>query len=288
MATLQEKNNAHIFTITTELDPPKSASSHKTEEQVQKISSYIDAVNIADCPMAKLRMSPIALSSIIHHKYNVESIFHLTCRDRNVLGLQAELLGAYALGVRNILTLTGDPPTIGDHPNAKGVFEVDSTGLIEIAATLNKGVDLEGHPLEEATNFYIGTTANPGADDLDKEIKRLEGKKKAGAKFIQTQPVYDIKETERFLEAAKTLDLPILLGIVPLKSFKMATYFNDNVPGVHVPPSILKAMENGNRDTGLQIAREISFALKELGADGIHLMPVNDIDAIPFIVEGLR
>lgn len=288
MATLQEKNNAHIFTITTELDPPKSASSHKTEEQVQKISSYIDAVNIADCPMAKLRMSPIALSSIIQHKYNVESIFHLTCRDRNVLGLQAELLGAYALGVRNILTLTGDPPTIGDHPNAKGVFEVDSTGLIEIAATLNKGVDLEGHPLEEATNFYIGTTANPGADDLDQEIRRLEGKKKAGAKFIQTQPVYDIKETERFLEAAKTLDLPILLGIVPLKSFKMATYFNNNVPGVHVPPSILKAMENGNRDTGLQIAREISFALKELGADGIHLMPVNDIDAIPFIVEGLR
>lgn len=288
MATLQEKNSAHIFTITTELDPPKSASSHKTEEQVQKISSYIDAVNIADCPMAKLRMSPIALSSIIQHKYNVESIFHLTCRDRNVLGLQAELLGAYALGVRNILTLTGDPPTIGDHPNAKGIFEVDSTGLIKIANTLNQGVDLEGHPLEEATNFYIGTTANPGADDLDQEIKRLEGKKKAGARFIQTQPVYDIKETERFLEAAKGLDLPILLGIVPLKSFKMATYFNNNVPGVHVPPSILKAMENGNRDTGLTIAREMAFALKEIGATGIHLMPVNDIDAIPTIVEGLR
>ena len=141
MSTLKEKHNQHIFTITTELDPPKSASSSVTEAQVVKVAPYVDAVNIADCPMAKMRMSPIALSSIIQSRYQVESIFHLTCRDRNVIGLQAELLGAYALGVHNILTLTGDPPSIGDHPDAKGVFEVDSTGLIEIAEALNISVN---------------------------------------------------------------------------------------------------------------------------------------------------
>ena len=169
MTTLRAKNKNHIFTITAELDPPKSASSEITEKQVAEIADYVDAVNIADCPMAKLRMSPIALSSIIQQKYCVESIFHLTCRDRNTIGLQAELLGAYALGVHNILTLTGDPPSIGDHPDATGVFDVDSTGLIEIARRLNEGHDLKGNPLGAATNFYIGTTANPGADDLDKD-----------------------------------------------------------------------------------------------------------------------
>ena len=155
MSTLKEKNQNHIFTITTELDPPKSASSAITEEQAQKVAPYVDAVNIADCPMAKMRMSPIALSCIIQQKYQVESIFHLTCRDRNVIGLQAELLGAAALGVHNILTLTGDPPKIGDHPNAKGVFEIDSTGLIQIASCLNSGHDIEGHDLGAATDFFI-------------------------------------------------------------------------------------------------------------------------------------
>ena len=264
MSTLKEKNQNHIFTITTELDPPKSASSAITEEQAQKVAPYVDAVNIADCPMAKMRMSPIALSCIIQQKYQVESIFHLTCRDRNVIGLQAELLGAAALGVHNILTLTGDPPKIGDHPNAKGVFEIDSTGLIQIASCLNSGHDIEGHDLGAATDFYIGTTGNPGTDDLDAEIKRLEGKKKAGAQFIQTQPIYDIKQAEDFLACAKDLDLPILFGIVPLKSFKMANYLNDKVPGITIPAKVLSQMETGGRETGLAISKEIVTALREI------------------------
>lgn len=288
MTSLKEKHENRIFTVTAELDPPKSASAEVTERQVEEIAPYVDAVNIADCPMAKLRMSPIALSSIIQHKYNVESIFHLTCRDRNVLGLQAELLGAYALGVHNILTLTGDPPSIGDHKNAKGVFEVDSTGLIEIARTLNEGKDLMGNKLNKPTDFYIGTTANPGTPDLDAEIRRLEGKKKAGVKFIQTQPVYDIKQAESFLEAAKDLDLPILFGIVPLKSAKMAHYFNNNVPGITVPHPIVEAMEKGGRETGLKLARELVTALHELPVSGVHLMPVNDIPAVSYIADGLR
>lgn len=287
MTTLKEKNQQHLFTITTELDPPKSASSAPTEADVVKVASYVDAVNIADCPTARLRMSPIALSSIIQSKYNVESIFHLTCRDRNVIGLQAELLGAYALGVRNILTLTGDPTTLGDHPNAKGVFEVDSTGLIEIARSLNEGHDLTGHELGEPTDFYIGTTAGVG-EDIEKEVRRLEGKKKAGAQFVQTQPIYDLSQAEEFLKAAKGLDLPILFGIVPLKSWKMANYLNTKVPGIYIPPKVMKAMEEGGRETGLALSRELVQGLMEMGAAGAHLMPVKDMDAVPIIVKGLR
>lgn len=284
MTTLKEKNQNHQFTITVELDPPKSASSAKTEAEIVKIAKYIDAVNIADCPMAKLRMSPIALSSIIQQKYQVESIFHLTCRDRNIIGLQAELLGAAALGVKNILTLTGDAPSIGDHPSAKGVFEVDSNGLIEIASTLNRGYDMSGNKLEAPSNFYIGTTANPNAKDIDTELKRLEAKRNAGAQFAQTQPIYDIRKAEEFIQCAKLIGIPILLGVVPLKSLKMANYFNMNVPGVHIPANILKIMEKGGRETGLQIAKDTVSALKEFHADGVHLMPVNDVEAVPYIV----
>lgn len=284
MSTLKNKNAHNQFAITVELDPPKSASSTKTEKDIQKIASVVDAVNIADCPMARLRMSPIALASIIQQRYCVESIFHLTCRDRNIIGLQAELLGAAALGVHNILTLTGDPTDIGDHPHAQGVFEIDSNGLIEIAHTLNHGYDMNGHELDSSTDFYIGTTANPGADDLDKELKRLESKKLKGAQFVQTQPIYEIKKAEEFLSGAKEIGLPVLFGIVPLKSIKMALYFNNNVPGVHVPQSILNIMEKGNRDTGLAIAKDLANSLRDIHSDGAHIMPVNDIDAVPYII----
>ena len=131
-------------------------------------------------------------------------------------------------------------------------------------------------------------TANPGADDLDKEILRLEGKKKAGAQFIQTQPVYEISQAEKFLSNAKDLDLPILFGIVPLKSFKMANYLNDKVPGISIPQRILKEMETGNRETGLKLASELVQGLKDIGTDGVHLMPVNDVDAVPVIVKNLK
>lgn len=285
MNLLKEKIEAHQFVVTVELDPPKSASPAKTESEIIKIAHYIDAVNVADCPMAKLRMSPIALASIIQRKYKVESIFHLTCHDRNVIGLQAELLGAAALGVHNILTLTGDAPSIGDHPAAKGVFEVDSSGLVEIAHTLTLGYDMAGNQLEVPADFYIGTTANPDAPDIDQELKRLEKKKKAGAQFAQTQPIYEINRAEEFLKGTKEIGLPVLFGIVPLKSAKMARYFNTNVPGVHVPDSIVNAMEYGGRETGLRIAKDTITALKELQSDGAHLMPVNDIDAALYILQ---
>ena len=238
--------------------------------------------------MAKMRMSPIALAHLIKFRENIDTIFHLTCRDRNVIGLQAELLGAAALGVHNILTLTGDKPSSGDHPDAKAVFEVDSQGLLTIAGLLNKGRDLAGNELDEPTDFYIGTTGNPGADDLDAEYDKLAHRVELGANFVQTQPIYDLEKAARFIEKVKPLGIPVMLGLIPLKSFKMANYLNDKVPGIFIPSPVLHAMEKGGRETGLKISRELVEGLKEIGAAGAHVMPVNDVDAVKYIAEGLR
>lgn len=285
MLTLREKHQRRQFTVTVELDPPKSASPLKTQKEAVQLIGWADAVNIADCPMAKLRMSPIALAHIIQMDYHLETIFHLTCRDRNLIGLQAELLGASALGVHNILTLTGDPPSAGDHPDAKPVFETDSTGLIEIARTLNGGHDMAGNELDQPTQFYIGTTGNPAAADLDAELRRLEGKKNAGAQFVQTQPVYDLRQAEAYLEGTRELGLPVLFGVLPLKSHKMALYLHDKVPGITIPKALQDAMAEGGRETGLAIAADLVRGLRDLGTAGVHLLPINDVPAVEAIAR---
>ena len=218
--TLREKHQQGQFTITVELDPPKSSSAEKTFEQAARLKGKVDAINIADSPMSKMRMSPISLSYLLQHNKEIETIFHLTCRDRNIIGLQSELLGAAALGVHNILTLTGDKPDNGDHPFAQSVFEVDCMGLLNIAKTLNAGKDLAGNDLDAPTNFYIGATGNPGAPDLEIERQKLAAKIQNGAHFVQTQPIYDLEQAKRYIDKMSEFDVPIMLGLIPLKSFK--------------------------------------------------------------------
>ncbi|WP_307986705.1 methylenetetrahydrofolate reductase [uncultured Veillonella sp.] len=284
VTSLREKHQAGQFTITVELDPPKSASVNKTFKEAAQLLDKVDAINIADCPMAKLRMSPIALAHLIKFRAQIDTIFHLTCRDRNILGLQAELLGAAALGVNNILTLTGDEPSRDDHPDAKPVFEVDSIGLLKIANTLNNGFDLAGNPLDESTNFYIGTTGNPGADDLDAEKAKIIRKIEAGANFIQTQPIYDLEKAKRFVDMVEPLGLPVMLGLIPLKSFKMATYLHTKVPGISLTDDILNRMEKGGKEAGLEIALETLLAIKQI-AHGVHIMPLNDIQTVLYLID---
>ncbi|WP_276757001.1 methylenetetrahydrofolate reductase [Veillonella seminalis] len=284
VTSLREKHQAGQFTITVELDPPKSASVNKTFKEAAQLLDKVDAINIADCPMAKLRMSPIALAHLIKFRAQIDTIFHLSCRDRNILGLQAELLGAAALGVNNILTLTGDEPSRGDHPDAKPVFEVDSIGLLKIANTLNNGFDLAGNPLDESTNFYIGTTGNPGADDLDAEKAKIIRKIEAGANFIQTQPIYDLEKAKRFVDMVEPLGLPVMLGLIPLKSFKMATYLHTKVPGISLTDDILNRMEKGGKEAGLEIALETLLAIKQI-AHGVHIMPLNDIQTVLYLID---
>lgn len=214
---LQEKLARKEFVVTMEVDPPRGADPWPVFTAIHDLADQLTAVNIADSPTAKLRMSPIALASLVQDRLRLETIFHLTCRDRNLLGLQAELLGAYALGVRNILTLTGDDPKLGDHPEASGIFDVDSKGLAQMAARLNQGQDYYGRALDNATDFFIGAVANPGTEDVSREAARVQEKIAHGVQFFQTQPVYSLEQVERFSIAANT-DVPFIYGIMPLKS----------------------------------------------------------------------
>ncbi len=277
--TLKEKLQSGKFTVTVELDPPKSSEASKTINEATRLIGSVDAINIADSPMANMRMSPIALSHIIQTEVGIETIFHLTCRDRNIIGLQSELLGAAALGVTNILTLTGDQPERGDHPQATGIFETDSTGLITLAQNLNRGLDSTGHRLDSPAHFFIGTAANPAADNRELELKKLSAKIKAGASFIQTQPIYDLEIAERFMNEIRHLPIYVLMGILPLKSYKMAQYLHEKVPGITIPQPIMAEMEHGGKAAGIAIARRIIQNLKQT-AHGIHIMPLNDIETV--------
>ena len=280
---LREKLAANNFVVTVELDPPKTLNLDKILREVNcdNFRKAVDAVNVTDCPLAKLRMSPIALSHIIQEKIGLEAIFHITCRDRNLLGLQAELLGAFALGVRNILALTGDPPEVGDYIMATGVYDVDSIGLVKMVNRLNNGHEFGEHELKDKTDFFIGVAVNPAAQDLTKEIKRFEEKVSAGANFIQTQPIYDIGLLERFLKLTAHINIPKIIGIMPLKSYKMVEYLNNNLPGIFVPSGVKERMRGMDVEEGIKISREhISEIRKFKEAAGIHIFPLRDMDLV--------
>lgn len=280
---LREKLAVKKFVVTVELDPPKNLNLSKILSEVNddNFRKVVDAVNVTDCPMAKLRMGPIALSHIIQEKIGLEAIFHITCRDRNLLGLQAELLGASALGVKNILALTGDPPEMGDYAMATGVYDVDSTGLVEMLNKLNNGYEYGGNELKDKTDFFIGIAVNPTAQDLTKEIKRFEGKVSAGANFIQTQPIYDIRLLERFLKLTSHINMPKIIGIMPLKSYKMVEYLNNNLPGIFVPPGVKERMRRKDVEEGVKISRElISKIGKFKEVAGIHIFPLRDMNLV--------
>lgn len=285
MTSFKEKLKLRKFCVTVELDPPKGANIDKTINEAKMIRGVVDAVNIADSPMANMRMTPIALAHVVKRDAGLDTIFHLTCRDRNIIGLQAELLGAAALGVENILAITGDPPSRGDHPQARGIFEIDSTGLVGLANTLNHQKDYMGNDLEKPTDFNIGVAVNPAAQDLDREIEKLERKVEKGAAFVQTQPIYDLDIVEKFMKKVDHLDIPILIGILPLRSYKMAKYLSDKVPGIYVPGSLIEAMRLKGKRAGIESAR---FLIKNLlgVASGIHIMPLNDMKMVLTLLEG--
>lgn len=287
---LREKLAHGEFVITMEVDPPRGADPWPVFMAVHDLSKDLTAVNIADSPTAKLRMSPIALAHLVQDRLNLESVFHLTCRDRNMMGLQAELLGAYALGVRNILTLTGDSPALGDHPDATGVFDVDSRGLAKMAANLNAGKDYYGRELDNATDFFIGAVANPAMDDIEKEVTKVREKIENGVNFFQTQPVYSIEQVERFEREVQRqipgCKIPFIYGIMPVKSIKQAQYLNNNVPGVHVPDEMIAVLERDGAAGGMQYLLHLVQELKPHVA-GIHIFPMRDYGLAKQIIEVL-
>ena len=260
---LAAKLAAGDFVRLVELTPPRGPQTGRIVSRARALrEAGIDGVNIPDGPRASARMSALATAVCIEREAGIEAVLHYTCRDRNLVGMQADLLGAQALGLRNLLLVTGDPPKLGDYPDATAVFDVDSIGLTHMVRRLNLGLDLGGSPIGSATSFLFGVGVNPGAENLDYEMKRFRYKVEAGAEYAVTQPVFDVTILERFLARISDLDIPVIAGIWPLLSYRNAEFMNNEVPGASVPDEILDRMRAADeagrgREEGLTIAREI-------------------------------
>jgi homocysteine S-methyltransferase len=268
------------FVISVEIDPPKGLDPAKSLDGARLMKDAgVHIINIADGPRASARMSPMVLATLMERNVGIETLLHYCCRDRNLLGMQADLIGANAIGLRNVLIITGDPPKLGDYPSATAVFDVDSIGLVRIVKNLNQGLDLAGNPLGAATRFAIGVGANPGAQDLDTEVRRFDEKEAAGADFVLTQPVYEASLLENFLELTRDSKIPVLVGLLPLSSYKNAEFLHNEVPGMQIPESIREQMRKAPageeaRELGVQIAREALAACKSLPrVRGAYVMP---------------
>ena len=249
------------------------------------LSRYVDAFNITDSHAARMAMAPMAVSHILLD-HGVEPIMQITSRDRNRIAIQADLLGAWALGVRNIAFMGGDPPKNGDHPDAKGVFDVASAAIIRAAGAMSGGTDMAGNPLDGSPDFCIGAVVNPGAENLDAEIERMVEKRDAGATFFQTQAVYDPGAFERFVKRVESLDVRLLAGIIPVKSPKMAAYMNEHVPGIDVPDALIRKLADSSdrAATSSEMAAAVISEIRPM-CRGVHVMAIGWEDKVPGILE---
>ncbi|MBO0721714.1 MAG: bifunctional homocysteine S-methyltransferase/methylenetetrahydrofolate reductase [Blastocatellia bacterium] len=263
------------FVTSVEIVPPKGCDPTKMLEGVRSLKDAgVDAVNVPDGPRAQSRMGALAVSLIIEQQLGIEAVTHYACRDRNLLGMFSDLLGAAALGLHNFLLVTGDPPKMGPYPDATAVFDIDSIGLTNLVNRLNHGIDPGGNPIGRPTAFVIGVGVNPGALDLDNEIRRFEWKVEAGAEFAITQPVFDVGQLKKFLKRIERCRIPIIPGIWPLTSFHNAEFLNNEVPGVSLPEKILERM---------RLAPDGPAALKE----GVKIAQEMLLEALPY-VQGVQ
>jgi 5,10-methylenetetrahydrofolate reductase len=258
------------FVVSVELAPPRGFQTQPLIEQARNLKLHgVDLVNVPDSPRASARMSALSTAFLVEQQSGVETILHYAGRNRTLIAMQSDLLGAHAMGVRNVLLVTGDPPKVGDYPDATAMPEVDSIGLANVVSSLNAGSDIGGQPIGNPTAFHIGVAVNPGALNLDEELRRFAYKVKAGAEFAITQPVFDAAELRVFLERVREHGIPILAGIMPLESARHAEFMANEVPGVHVPDAVLERMRRADADgravdEGLAIAREIASEIRPL------------------------
>ncbi|HEU4767284.1 MAG TPA: bifunctional homocysteine S-methyltransferase/methylenetetrahydrofolate reductase [Pyrinomonadaceae bacterium] len=259
------------FVTSVEVLPPKGVDAKKTLDSIRLLKDAgVDGVNIPDGARAQSRMSALATAVLVEQQIGIETVLHYCCRDRNLLGMMSDLLGAAALGLRNLLVITGDPPKMGPYPDATAVFDIDSIGLTNMVNKLNHGLDLGNNPIGEPTSFCVGVGVNPGAINLDEEIKRFEWKVEAGAQYAITQPVFDTDQLRDFLRRIEHVRIPIIAGIWPLVSYRNAEFLHNEVPGVRVTPSIMERMRNAaaiskeaGREEGLRIARESLMEVRD-------------------------
>ena len=284
-SSLHKKLHSGNFVFTAETTPPDASDKEVLLKKIEPLKDIADAINVTDSHGSKMSLSSLAAArKLIDH--NIEPIMQLTARDRNRIALQGDMLGAWVLGVKNIIFMGGDPPQRGDHPEAKPVFDITTNEIIRAAANLNGGNDLQSNALRGKTEFYIGAVVNPGADDLDTEIHKLEMKVAAGARFFQTQAIFDVASFAEFLKKVEHLSITLLAGIMPIKSVKMANYMNENIPGIDVPEHIVHRIGQTNDliEVNLEICSEIIEALRPL-CGGIHIMAPGWETNIPALIE---
>lgn len=274
------------FVITSEIGPPKGTNLEFLEES-EILRGKVDAINVTDIQSSVMRLGSLATCRLLVEK-DLEPVFQITCRDRNRLALQSDLLSAYVLGIRNVLILTGDHTVLGDHPDAKPVFDLDSVSLLKVASDLTEGKDMKGNELDGKPEFFLGAVVSPGYEPLELQIMKMEKKIEAGAKFFQTQAVYDLNVFEKFMKLVEKYKVPVLGGIVLLKSAGMAKYMNNNVAGVSVPDKYIKMMASAEKaersKVSIQIAAELIKGMKDL-CQGIHIMPLGWERHVPKVLE---
>ncbi|MBN2414303.1 methylenetetrahydrofolate reductase [bacterium] len=289
--TLAEKIDRGEFVVTAELGPPQSSNGDVIRRKAAHFRRGIDGVNITDNQTAIVRLSSIS-AAVICRQEGLEPIIQMTCRDRNRIAVQSDLLGAAALGIGNVLCLSGDFTSFGNHPEARPVFDMDSIQLIAAVKGMTEGRFLSGDPIKTPPSFLIGGAANPFAEPLDARIHRLEKKIDAGAAFIQTQPVFDLEYFFRWLERVRERDLDrraaIIAGVMPVKSAAALRYMQDNVPGMRIHPDVIARMEAADHpeETGVREAVETIRALRRTeGIRGVHLMPLNWESVTPVLLD---
>ncbi len=287
---LGEKLAHGKFATMVEIVPPKGTDIAKEIAGARFLKSVgVDAVNIPDSPRASARMSNQALAVLLTHEVGIEPVLHYTCRDRNVLSIQSDLLGAAAMGIRNLICITGDPPKLGNYPDATAVFDVDAIGLVNIVHNLNHGLDIGGNPISTATSFVLGVGANPGAPNLEEEIRRFEYKVQAGAEYAVTQPVFDVALLEEFLRRVEGCRIPIIAGIWPLTSVRNAEFMKNELR-VSIPDSVIERMAGAGsaeetRAEGVAIAREMLLAVRDLAQGAQISAPFGKYSAATDVLE---
>jgi homocysteine S-methyltransferase len=282
------------FVVAVELLPPRGYQTDQVVERARRLKiDNVDAISIPDGQRAGARISALSLAVLIEQQAGIETLLHYACRDRNLLGIQSDLLGAHAMGVRNLMLVTGDPGRVGDYPDATAVFDVDSIGLTNVVSRLNHGCDVGGQPIGAPTGFHIGVSVNPAASNLDEELRRFAYKVEAGAEYIVTRPVFDLRAFEAILKHLESARLPIVAGVFPFESARNAEFMANEVPGVRVPDPLLDRMRRADGQEaaaaeGIAIAREISASLRQSVQGVLVSTQSGDIDAALAVVDGLR
>ncbi len=284
----QESMAAGKFVITSEIGPPKGTHIQEMMADAELLRGRVDAINVTDLQSSVMRLGSLAVCRLLQEK-GLEPIFQVTCRDRNRLALQADLLSASVLGIKNVLALTGDYASLGDHPQAKPVFDLDSVSLLGVIKKLEAGTDMVGNALQGAPKFFSGAVVNPGGNPVEAQVIKMEKKIQAGASFFQTQAVYDVGAFEKFMKRVSPFKVPVLAGIILLKSAGMARFMNKNVAGVSVPEPLIQKMAKAEDrvKTSVEIGAELIRNLKGL-CQGVHIMPIGWENKVPALLDAAK